>query len=74
MSGSEGRERRQRRFLTRPIGDGDTPSFPFGSWGFSPIPLRQGFGGQGGDDGHDRSFITREFNGVALKENGTIPF
>jgi hypothetical protein len=27
-----------------------------------------------GDDGHDRSFITRDFNRVWGKENGTIPF
>ena len=27
-----------------------------------------------GDDGHDRSFITRDFNKVWGKENGTIPF
>jgi len=29
--------------------------------------------GRGGD-GHDRSFITREFNRGWGKENGTIPF
>jgi hypothetical protein len=72
----------------RANGDGDTPSIPFGSWGFfanppSPILLRQSSFANppsprlrrtGGDDGHDRSFITREFNGVVLKENGTIPF
>jgi hypothetical protein len=39
----------------------------------------QGFGGQAfapvsGDDGHDRSFITREYDSSGLKENGTIPF
>jgi hypothetical protein len=27
-----------------------------------------------GDDGHDRSFITRDFNRGSGKENGTIPF
>jgi hypothetical protein len=27
-----------------------------------------------GDDGDDRSFITRDFNGDWGKENGTIPF
>jgi hypothetical protein len=27
-----------------------------------------------GDDGHDRSFITRDFNRARGKENGTIPF
>jgi hypothetical protein len=71
-----------------PIGDGDMPSLPFGSWGFF-APVR-------GDDGHDRSFITRdqrdagpmapgrsvsilfsiprEYDRSDLKENGTIPF
>jgi hypothetical protein len=39
----------------------------------------QGFGGLGfapvrGDDGNDRSFITRDFNRGLRKENGTIPF
>jgi hypothetical protein len=28
----------------------------------------------GGGDGHDRSFITRDFKRVWGKENGTIPF
>jgi hypothetical protein len=27
-----------------------------------------------GDDGNDRSFITRDFNRAWGKENGTIPF
>jgi hypothetical protein len=27
-----------------------------------------------GDDGNDRSFITRDFNRGSGKENGTIPF
>ena len=27
-----------------------------------------------GDDGNNRSFITRNFNRVGRKENGTIPF
>ena len=48
------------------IGDGDTPSFPFGLWGFF-VPVR-------GDNGIDRSFITRDFNRGWGKENGTIPF
>jgi hypothetical protein len=39
----------------------------------------RGFEGLGfalvrGDDGHDRSFITRDFNRGSGKENGTIPF
>ena len=39
----------------------------------------QGFEGLGfalvrGDDGNDRSFITRDFNRGSGKENGTIPF
>jgi hypothetical protein len=47
--------------------------------GWPQIPLRQGFEGLGfaparGDDGHDRSFITRDFNRGCGKENGTIPF
>jgi hypothetical protein len=50
--------------------------------GFPPSPrLRwdRGFGGLDfapvrGDDGHDRSFITRDFNRGGGKENGTIPF
>jgi hypothetical protein len=37
----------------------------FGGLGFAPVK---------GDDGNDRSFITRDFNGVRGKENGTIPF
>jgi len=58
-----------------PIGDGDTPSFPFGSWGFFADPpsprLRRD---KGSDDGNGRSFITRDFNRGLGKENGTIPF
>ena len=41
---------------------------------FAKASEDRGFALVRGNDGHDRSFITREFNGVALKENGTIPF
>jgi hypothetical protein len=54
-----------QRGVMRANGDGDTPSLPFGSWGLAPAR---------GDDGHDRSFITRDFNRGEGNENGTIPF
>jgi hypothetical protein len=36
--------------------------------------LADGFAPVRDDDGPDRSFITRDFNRVLGKENGTIPF
>ena len=41
---------------------------------FAKASEDRGFAPARGDDGHDRSFITRDFNGVGGKENGTIPF
>ena len=53
----------------------------FFSWGKPaglPCQIRDGsvarFGPVRGDDGHDHSFITRDFNRGCGKENGTIPF
>jgi hypothetical protein len=55
-----------------------------GGWPQAQIPLRQspfakasedrGFAPARGDDGHDRSFIIRDFNRGEGNENGTIPF